>query len=38
LFETGNGLAHGPGVILAAIATAIVIYPITRLFRFITRR
>jgi hypothetical protein len=38
LFETGNGLAHGPGVILVAIAMAIVVYPITRLVRFLTRR
>lgn len=38
LFETGNGLPHGPGAILAAIAVAIVIYPISRFVRFLTRR
>lgn len=38
MFETGNGLPHGPGAILAAIAVAIVIYPISRFVRFLTRR
>ena len=38
LFETGNGLAHGLAVIPAAIVAAVVIYPITRLVQFLSRR
>jgi hypothetical protein len=38
LFETANGLAHGPGAIAVAIVAAVLIYPITRLVRFVTRR
>jgi hypothetical protein len=38
LFETANGLPHGPAAIALAIVAALVIYPITRLVRFVTRR
>lgn len=38
LFETGNGLPHGPIAIVAAIVVAVVIYPITRFVRFLARR
>jgi hypothetical protein len=37
LFETGNGLAHGPGLIVLAFAVALVVYPIRRLVRFLRR-
>jgi hypothetical protein len=38
LFETANGLPHGPAAIALAIIAAIVIYPISRLVRFVQRR
>jgi len=38
LFETGNGLPHGPSVVVLAIITAVVVYPISRLVRFVLRR
>jgi hypothetical protein len=38
LFETANGLPHGPAAIALAIVAAIVIYPISRLVRFLARR
>ena len=38
LFETGNGLPHGPLEIVLAIVAAIVVYPVTRLFRMGRRR
>ena len=38
LFETGNGLPHGPLEIVLAIVAAIVVYPFTRLFRMARRR
>lgn len=38
LFESANGLPHGPGAIALAIVAALVIYPISRLVRFVTRR
>ena len=38
LFETANGMPHGPLAILVAIAAAVVIYPIVRLSRRLTRR
>jgi hypothetical protein len=38
LFETANGLPHGPGAIALAILAAVVIYPISRLVRFLRRR
>ena len=31
LFETANGLPHGPAAIALAIIAAVVVYPITRL-------
>ena len=38
LFETANGLPHGPMAIVFAIAVALVVIPLTRLARMITRR
>ena len=38
LFETANGLPHGPGAIALAIFAALVIYPISRLERLVPRR
>ena len=38
LFETANGLPHGPVAIGVAILAAIVIYPVTRLVRIARRR
>jgi hypothetical protein len=38
LFESANGLPHGPGAILLAIILAIVVYPIYRLGRLLARR
>ena len=38
LFESANGLPHGPVAIVLAIAVAIVIVPLTRLARLLTRR
>ena len=38
LFETANGMPHGPLAIVAAIVAAIAIYPISRFVRFLTRR
>lgn len=38
LFETANGMPHGPMAILVAIAAAVVIYPLVRLARFVARR
>ena len=38
LFETANGLPHGPLEIILAIVAAIVVYPFTRLFRMVRRR
>jgi hypothetical protein len=38
LLETGSGLPHGPAAIVLAIAAALVIYPISRLIRFVARR
>ena len=38
LFETANGLPHGPLAIVLAIAAALVIVPLTRLARMLTRR
>ena len=38
LFETANGLPHGPVAIVLAVAAAIVIIPLTRLARMVTRR
>jgi len=38
LFETANGLPHGPTAIVLAIVAALVIYPIGRFVRFVTRR
>jgi len=38
LFETANGLPHGPVAIVLAIAAALVLYPVTRLARRLSRR
>jgi hypothetical protein len=38
LFETANGLPHGAAAILGAFLVALVIYPISRFVRFLTRR
>ena len=38
LFETANGLPHDLIAVVAAIAAAIAIYPISRFVRFVTRR
>ena len=38
LFETANGLPHGPMAIVLAIAVALVVIPLSRLARMITRR
>jgi len=38
IYETGNGLPHGPTAIVLAIIVAIVVYPVTRLVRALTRR
>ena len=38
LFETANGLPHGPVAVVLAIAVALVVIPLTRLARMIARR
>ena len=38
LFETANGLPHGLTAIVGAVVAALVIYPISRLIRSLTRR
>ena len=38
LFETANGLPHGPAAIALAIVAAILIYPVTRLVRAVRSR
>lgn len=38
LFETANGMPHGVAAIAGAILVALVIYPISRLVRSLTRR
>ena len=38
IFETANGLPHGPVAIAMAIAAAIVIYPIAKLVGMLRRR
>jgi len=38
LFESANGLPHGPVAIVLAIAVAIVVVPLTRLARMLSRR
>lgn len=38
LFETANGLPHGPAEIALAFVAAILIYPITRLVGLLRRR
>jgi hypothetical protein len=38
LFETANGLPHGPMAIVLAVAAALVIIPVSRIARLITRR
>ena len=38
LFETANGLPHGPAAIALAVVAAILIYPITRLVGLLRRR
>jgi hypothetical protein len=38
LFESANGLPHGPGAIVMAIVAALILYPLSRLLRTIVRR
>jgi hypothetical protein len=38
LFETANGLPHGPAAVALAIGAAILIYPVTRLIRAVRGR
>jgi hypothetical protein len=38
LFESANGLPHGPIAIVLAIGVALIVYPIGRLARWATRR
>jgi len=38
LFETGNGLPHGPLEILLAVILALIAYPISRLIDLARRR
>ena len=38
LFESANGLPHGPIAIVLAIAVALIVYPIGRIARWATRR
>jgi hypothetical protein len=38
LFETGNGLPHGPLAILVAVILALIAYPISRLIGLARRR
>ena len=38
LFETGNGLPHGPMAIAVAILAALVVYPISRIIKMLIRR
>ena len=38
LFETANGLPHGPAAVALAIVAAVLIYPITRLVGMLLRR
>ncbi len=37
-FETANGMPHGPVAIILAIMLALIVYPISRLVRSVTRR
>ncbi len=38
LFESANGLPHGPAAVALAIAAALVIYPVMRLVRMVRGR
>jgi hypothetical protein len=38
LFESANGLPHGPAAVALAIVAAVLIYPITRLVGMLRRR
>ena len=38
LFETANGLPHGPAAIVLGIVAVLVMYPIGRLVRMLRRR
>lgn len=38
LFETANGLPHGSSAMAVAIVLALVVYPVSRLIRFVARR
>lgn len=38
LYETGNGLPHGPMAIWLAVAIAAVVDPVARLARYLARR
>ena len=37
LFESANGLPHGPIAIVLAVTVALVVYPISRVVRWATR-
>jgi hypothetical protein len=38
LFETANGLPHGPAAVALAVMTALVIYPVARILGALRRR
>jgi hypothetical protein len=38
LFESANGMPHGPVSIALAIVAAVLILPVTRFVRYLTRR
>lgn len=38
LFETANGLPHGPAAVALAIVAAVLIYPLTRVVGALRRR
>jgi hypothetical protein len=38
IVETGTGMQHGPSAILLAVVAALIIYPLTRFVRWLTRR
>lgn len=38
LFETANGMPHGPVAIVLAILAAMLVLPVARLLRYVTRR
>lgn len=38
LFESANGLPHGPAAVVLAFALAVIVYPIVRVARWASRR